>query len=267
MQSPSRIASIEPVRVRRARPLLGTIVEIEVGAEQAVSHLHAAIDAGFAAIEQVHGLMSYQDARSELSRLNRTATGEAQRADPRTLAVIQAALEFARLSGGAFDPCVLDKHATWRDVEIIDVELVRYSRPLRLDLGGIAKGFAVDMAVETLQRWELDEILVNAGGDLRVAGRQQRSITLRDPTAPLHSGHTLAVREAALATSAAYFSPSLINGCSREPYSGGNSVSVRADTCMAADALTKVVLFAEPAVAQLCLARCSARAYVLGGNT
>jgi FAD:protein FMN transferase len=269
MPSLSPAASVEHTRVRRARPLLGTLVEIEVGAERSNNDLHAAIDAAFAIIQQVHDLMSYQDARSELSRLNGTASSRAQRVDPRTFAVIEAALQFARMSEGAFDPCVPDKHATWRDVTLSDQGHVRYSRPLRLDLSGIAKGFAVDSAVEALQKLEIDEILVNAGGDLRTAGRHPHRIVLRDPAAPSRMAHTLLLRQAALATSAAYFSGSaLIDGRSREPYAGENSVSVRAATCMAADALTKIVLFADPATAERCLAKFDARTYILqGGST
>jgi FAD:protein FMN transferase len=289
MPSPSPAASLEQTRLRRARPLLGTIVEIEVCAVRTSEQLHAAIDAAFAAIEQVHALMSYHEAGSELSRLNRTAGSQAQRVDPRTFAVLQAALQFAQLSGGAFDPCVaprlealgilpsvggpVDDAATWRDVELGDGDLVRFRKPLRLDLGGIAKGFAVDQAVELLQAKGVDEILVNAGGDLRVAGTRARAIILRDPAAPARAGHNLSMQDAALATSATYFSrneigrrevSALIDGRTRRPFVGKRSVSVRAASCMSADALTKVVLLAEPHTAESCLARFNAKAYVLG---
>ncbi len=166
----------------------------------------------------------------------------------------------------------IDATATWRDIELGDGECVRFLRPLRLDLGGIAKGFAVDAAVETLQSMDIDDILVNAGGDLRIAGGQARNIMLRDPRAPARAGHTLSIHDAALATSAPYYSratledrdvTALIDGRSREPYAGGRSVSVRSDTCMSADALTKVVLFADRATSEYCLARFNAKAYVL----
>jgi thiamine biosynthesis lipoprotein len=267
-------ASTDCGRVRRARPLLGTLVEIEVSADRTMHELHAAIDAGFGAIAQVHASMSYQNSGSELSRINKCAASGAQPVSPGTYAVLRAALEFARLSNGAFEPCVAPRAATWHDVELIDGESVRFLRPLRLDLGGIAKGFAVDAAVETLKRLDIDDILVNAGGDLRIAGGMARSIVLRDPRAPARPGHTLSVQDAALATSAAYYSrtslggtpiSALIDGRSRVPYLGGRSVSVCAGNCMSADALTKIVLFAEPATAEYCLARFGATAYILGG--
>jgi FAD:protein FMN transferase len=272
MPSPSAAASVGYARVRRARPLLGTLVEIAVGAQRPTEVLHSAVDDAFGIIEQVHALMSYQEADSELSMLNRSAATDAQRVDPRTYKVLQAALRYARLSCGAFDPCVLDETATWRDIQLLDGGRVRYSKPLRVDLGGIAKGFAVDEAVERLKSAGMDEILVNAGGDLRVAGTLARSIVLRDPSAPAHLGSTLALQNAAIATSATYYSlnttqgrriSALIDGRTRESYAGGRSVSVRTSSCMSADALTKVVLFADRAVSEYCLARFNAHAYVI----
>ena len=71
MHSPLRAVEVDVTRLRRARPLLGTIVEIELIADRPPQSLHAAIDAAFAAVADVHRLMSYQDSGSELSRLNR----------------------------------------------------------------------------------------------------------------------------------------------------------------------------------------------------
>jgi thiamine biosynthesis lipoprotein len=171
------------------------------------------------------------------------------------------------------DAATTDEYANWRDIELMRGSRVRFAKPLKLDLGGIAKGFAVDLAVEVLQQLGMDEIYVNAGGDLRVEGKRQRSILLRNPAAPAQAGHRLLLQKDALATSAAYFSrimhdgiefSALIDGRTRESYAGDNSVSVRADTCLASDALTKIVLFARPSIAEACLTRFNARAYVLG---
>jgi FAD:protein FMN transferase len=255
--------------VRRARPLLGTLVEISVSAAPPVDRLHAAVDAAFAAIGEIHALMSYQDRQSEVSRLNRLAVEHPQPVDARTFRVLQAALEFARRSGGAFTPCVWprlhgEESSSWRDVDLLDGGLVGFRRPLRIDLSGIAKGFAVDAAVECLQALGLENVVVNAGGDLRVSGPQQQEVRLRNPAAPSQHAHTVLLRNAALATSAAYFAPSaLINGHSGEPYAGNSSVSVRAPTCMSADALTKVVLFADTEVAERCLLELQAEAQLL----
>jgi len=274
-----------PPGVRRARPLLGTLVEIcAVGA--APRRLNPAIDAAFARIEHVQALMSYHDPASELSRLNRAAASRPQRISAHTRTVLSAALRLAQLSEGAFDPCIGDslerwgclpdhgyarpRAGSWRDVELAARE-VRFRRPLRLDLGGIAKGYAVDLALEALREAGVREACVNAGGDLRVSGARAQRIALRHPLAPQLTGHTLLLRDAALATSAAYHSrrrlrarevSALVDPPSRRPYLGAGSVSVCAPECLTADALTKVVLFAAPQAAERVLAACGARAYV-----
>jgi thiamine biosynthesis lipoprotein len=270
--------------VRRARPLLGTRVEIVVKGRGTDTGLHTAVDAAFARIGQVHALMSYQDPDSDLSRLNRGALKGPQWVNAHTYRVCEAALQIASLSEGAFDPTVApqlescgllppselpwDRSASWRDIELSGGERVRFHRPLRLDLGGIAKGYAVDLAVSELQRFDLETVLVNAGGDLRLAGRLPQWVHIRHPQHPLRSAHMLALQNAALATSAAYFSrrgaaSALVNARSGTPYLGDRSVSVRANECMAADALTKVVLFAPESVASACLAAYAAQAYIL----
>jgi thiamine biosynthesis lipoprotein len=279
--------------IRRARPLLGTRVEIVAAADFPAAELHDAVDAAFAAIERIERLMSYHDPESELSRLNREGAVRPQRMHRDTCAVVRAALEFASLSGGAFDPCVapwleewglLPRHgaaradhaASWRDVEILAESRVRFRRPLRLDLGGIAKGYAVDQAVRALQRSGVRNMLVNAGGDLRVVGDEAETIALRSPQAPGLVVHTIVLRDAALATSSACYSrrrvagvevSALLNPGSRTPYLAAGSVSVRAADCISADALTKVVLFADPQTAEQALKACRAQALVLQADS
>jgi FAD:protein FMN transferase len=280
----------ELIEVKRARPLLGTLVEIRATAQLQASRLHAAIDAAFDRIELVHRLMSYHDPESDLSRLNRCGAGCAHSVDPHTYEVLSAALHFARLSGGAFDPCVAEQleqwgylpvassasaAASWRDIELLSGYRVRLNRPARLDLGGIAKGYAVDLAAEMLQCANVHEIVVNAGGDMRVAGERAHPVNLRHPRALTAIPSAVQLRNNALATSGAYFSrrvssrrpvSALLDPRTREPYVVNNSVSVRAPTCMTADALTKVVLFAPASIAERVLDECSAEAFVLQGE-
>jgi thiamine biosynthesis lipoprotein len=255
--------------VRRARPLLGTLVEIGATGADSFERLHAAVSAAFARIERIHALLSYQDPRSELTRLNRCAALRAQRVDPHTYRVLEAALSFAELSDGAFDPCVAA--GSWRDVELLTARRVRFRRHARLDLGGIAKGYAVDLALEALRNAGVRTACVNAGGDLRVSGTCARRIALRHPSAPGLTAHTLLLRDGAVATSAAYHSrrrqgsrevSHLLDPRTHRPLLDRRSVSVCARDCMSADALTKVVLFAAPDIAERALAACEAHAYV-----
>jgi thiamine biosynthesis lipoprotein len=286
--------------IARSRPLLGTLVEIRAGVQRRdhrqmssstaeTAQLHAAVDAAFAQIEHVHHLMSYHDPDSELARLNREAVERPQRVSLHTYAVLSAAVRIARLSEGAFDPCVgacletwgylppsrvrtESGFASWQDIELLEEQRVRFKRPLRVDLGGIAKGYAVDLATQSLQQANVQEIVVNAGGDLRVSGTRVREIVLRHPRTPGVGGTSLELESGALATSAAYFSrkrvgsgevSALLDPRSRAAYLGHESISVHAGDCITADALTKVVLFAPPAVAERVLADFDAEAFVL----
>lgn len=203
-------------KARRARPLLGTVVEISLSAPNEAA-LTRALAAGFAAVAQVHQLMSRHDPASELSRLN---AGGAIEPHPWTRAVLRAASLFSAGSGGVFDARV----GARRD----------------LDLGGIAKGFAVDRAVSALRRAGATSGIVNAGGDLRVFGEEPQLVQIRHPMHPGSVAGQLLLRNRAVATSASYFARDLFDGRNQRAVPADVSVTVGADDCMTADALTKV---------------------------
>src|SRR6266851_4389408 len=92
-------------RVRRARPLLGTFVEIEV-AGAARSEMDAAVNAAFEAVANVHRLMSFHEADSDVSRLNREAWLRPTKVEAWTYEVLEAAAELHRRSNGVFDIAV-----------------------------------------------------------------------------------------------------------------------------------------------------------------
>ena len=272
--------------IRRARPLLGTIVEIAVsGADEAT--LTRGIARAFAAVEKVHRLMSYHDPASDVGRFNEARVGEIVHVHRWTAAVVRLAQRLARETGGAFDITIAPRlaqlgylprlgpaaaretHATFRDLTVLPGATLRASRPLRIDLGGIAKGFAVDRAIAALRAAGVPSALVNAGGDLRAHGPRAWPVTIRHPERPGEMAGAIALRDAALATSATTFtrrewrghwiSP-LLDGVSRVPRADLASVSVLAPTCILADALTKAVL-AQPAAAAALLAHHRAVAF------
>ena len=90
---------------RRARPLLGTFVEIAARASDETV-LRRAIAVGFIAVAEVQRLMNLHDPASEVSRLNREAGRRKVALHRWTLAVLRAAQKFAEESGGAFDVTV-----------------------------------------------------------------------------------------------------------------------------------------------------------------
>ncbi len=182
--------------MRRARPLLGTIVEIQASGNDAVSA--RAISAGFAAIEKVHRLMSFHEPQSDVSRLNFGANRCVIKVHPWTWKVLKTAQRLSSASDGVFDITVAptlaawgflpqsgqkDPDATWRDIFLEENCGVRFARNLSIDLGGIAKGFAVDRAVEAMRRNGVRRGFVNAGGDVRVFGRNKHIVQLRHPAA------------------------------------------------------------------------------------
>src|SRR5215472_10128020 len=92
-------------KIRRARPLLGTFVEIET-AGRAEAELTAAVDAAFRVVADVHGLMSFHQGDSDVSRLNREASFRPTQVHPWTFQVLETAVELHRRSHGLFDVAV-----------------------------------------------------------------------------------------------------------------------------------------------------------------
>lgn len=276
--------------IRRSRPWLGTFVDIRVDG-LAEDMAIAAIETAFAEVAAVHRLMSFHESTSDLSRLHRDATRSAVVVDPRTYEVLAAALTFAADSQGCFDPTIaahlvqwellprpldcasVDPLATWRDIQLLGDSAVRFKRPLWLDLGGIAKGYAVDCALARLQASGASGACVNAGGDLRRFGTGPERIELRLSSAVAQAAAVVELGDAALASSvvaarhdsiAQRVRATHINARDGRPMRARRAVSVVADSCLVADALTKVVL-ADARVGKRMLRRHAATAFLVDG--
>jgi FAD:protein FMN transferase len=276
--------------IRRTLPAMGTIAEIAV-VHRDVSLAHAAIDDAFAAIRRIESLMTRFREDSEVGTINGLAGRELATVSEDTLMVIQSALHWARATAGAFDPSLA------RAVELWDLgrrtapppadQLRRYagrslyksirieqegpharvglaSSDAALDLGGIAKGYAVDMAVVALRARGIENGLVNAGGDLYALGNSPEGdgwkVGLRSPSNPERIDRTIVVSEKAVATSGDYMQyfehggrryhhlldprtaePSLARGCSRTVVTG---------SCTNADAAATALFSLDPATAE-----------------
>ena len=266
---------------------MGTLVEISAAGPSAA----AAVDAAFAVVMDVHRLMSFHEVESDVSRINMARVGEDVFVNRHTHRVLRFARRVSAACGGVFDVTVGDvlvrhgflpalpvegvrsREATWRDLVALTGNRVRWHRAGRIDLGGIAKGYAVDMAIETLQSHGVPSGLVNAGGDLRMFG-EPRPVHVRLPEAPGMLAPLGLFADCALATSAAYFSSVDSGGDLLEPLVDGErrisaarkgSATVVATKCMTADALTKVVRLA-PHLAPRVLKSFDARAIVFDGT-
>ena len=95
------------IEIRRCRPWLGTLVDI------ACQGVPDDIDRAFAAIEEVHRLMSFHDRQSDVSRMNRDAFHRSVRIHPWTWRVLKSAQEFSRRSDGVFDITVARELVKW----------------------------------------------------------------------------------------------------------------------------------------------------------
>ena len=243
---------------------------------------------GFAAIAAIHELMSFHDPRSDVSRLNREAWRRPVAVDPRTLKVLWLARRISAASAGVFDITIAtalvssgflprpagapepDAGATWRDITLQDDGRVRFRKPLWIDLGGIAKGFAVDAALLCRPRTPQSSVSINAGGDLRVAGPGATEVLLHGAGLALARLPLVALTNRALASSCgqparrwrhrAWVSPHR-HGATHRNLSTTRFVSVVAQRCAVADALTKVVL-ARGAAAAPVLRKFHAQAFV-----
>jgi thiamine biosynthesis lipoprotein len=248
--------------VERMRPLLGTFVSIRVE-HLSEAQAHHAIACGFDAIAEVHALMSFHEASSDVARLNREAWHGPVAVHPHTLAVLRHALEVSRNSNGVFDITVgaelvarrvlprpptapePDPEASWYDIELLRGGRVRFARPLWIDLGGIAKGYAVDHAIARMALGPEAQSCINAGGDLSVSGPAAEPIRLglttpkAVPVVTLHNGSLASSTGVACwgAVRGAH-----LDGKSRRAVGLRRFASVVAQSCMTADALTKVVL-------------------------
>jgi thiamine biosynthesis lipoprotein len=220
--------------VRRTIPVMGTIAEVQV-IHAETGPAEAAIDAALAELRWVERTMSRFLATSDLGRANQGASRDAVTIAPATAMVVEAALDWAAASGGRFDPALgsasvlwgvgerrtpppagavsrLAGRGLWRRIDLAsrrDGAVLRYEDPdVQLDLGGIAKGHAVDRAITALRRHGIRQALVTVGGDLYALGRAPDGgpwqVGIRDPRTPDALAGRLSVEDRAVATSGDY---------------------------------------------------------------
>lgn len=273
---------------RRAQPWLGTLVDITINDAADGRWLDRCMADAFAAIGESHRLMSFHDPLSDMSRLNRAAVDEPVEIAKETFEVLSRAVMLNSASGGIFNissasrlihwgllPALQNEPPIYDGTDtglLIDTERrVRKTRAAVFDIGGIAKGYAVDQAISVLQRAGIESACVNAGGDLRVIGSTPFQVSIRDPVTITHAAREMSISNQAIATSASYFSKrlienelvcALIDGRDGRAMTQSGSVSVVAPSCMIADALTKIVI-ASKNIRHPLLDRFHAQAFIL----
>jgi len=227
----------------RLRIGMGTTIAIHAEAYSAHESL-AGIEAAFAAIAQVEGLMHPTRTGSDLLAIHQCKLGLPVALHAWTWEVLALSWQLNQISKGAFDPCLPDSAGRFSDLEFAPPHSVIPHRPLRIDLGGVAKGYAVDRAITALRAGGCHSGLVNAGGDLAVFGDRSQPVVIRSEGA---GDSVIALENEALATSDVCNAAKPIehrgyyHGLDRREIRSG-SVSIRAAKAAIADALTKCLL-------------------------
>lgn len=274
----------EPQVTTRSREMMGTEVTISL-VDPAPEQAARAFDAAFAEFDRVNEVMNEWRADSPLSAINAAAgSGKFVEAPKDLCDVLRKSLDAAARTGGLFDPTWAGLRELWRfgtnqTGEVPGVEAVKASCPLvsyrnvelakprgskagcevrlknpgmKLGLGGVAKGWAVDRAVAALRSLGLRDFFVQAGGDLYAAGhRGERSwrVGVRDPRGTKDSYFAqLEISDAAFSTSGDYERYFIVNGKryhhiidprSCFPASASRSATILARTAVDAEFLTK----------------------------
>jgi len=261
---------------------MGTSVEITVSQTDS-RRAEEAMNAAFREVERIDLLMSHYRPESEVSQITRQAGEKETQVSPETLEVVERALYFSRLSGGAFDITIGPVFRLWdfregkipgekslqENLKKVDYRKIRVdrakslvyleSRGMELDLGAIAKGYAVDRASAVLRKGGVENFLVTAGGDLAVSGAKGKGVPwtvgIQHPRFPAELIAKLRPAQAAVATSGDYkkfFSRGgeryhhILTPSTGLPARECQSVTIIAPSAMDADALATSVFVLGP---------------------
>lgn len=244
--------------IKRCKNLLGTFVEIKVLKESPDAYL--AVEEAFKEISEIHNLMSFFNPDSQVTALNCQAYQKRISIDKRLYEVLLEAQKIYRASKGLFDVTLhhgQKSGGNFSDIELFGDLSVIFHKPTKIDLGGIAKGYAVDCAAKIIESYNIKDYIINAGGDLRVGDIAQK-ISIRNPKNLGDQICEIDLKNSSLATSAGYFSHQEVglNGLLERIYPiyqsaqkpmqyCDESFSVISENCMRADALAKIVAIAK----------------------
>jgi thiamine biosynthesis lipoprotein len=214
----------------REEAIMGTRVAVELWSEDAALATRA-MEAVIAEMRRTDALMSTYKPESQLSAVNAHAFERPVTVDPEIIEVVTRSFDFSRMSAGAFDVTyasvgyLYDYRAHRRPsgeqvaaaLPTIDYRQVQVDRErntirflrkgVRIDLGGIAKGYAVDRSIDRLRDLGIEHAMVNAGGDTRLLGDRRGKpwiVGVRDPRNEGRMVTRLPLENEAISTSGDY---------------------------------------------------------------
>jgi thiamine biosynthesis lipoprotein len=267
--------------IHKQKYVMGTVFEILAYDTPTGSAGHA-IDRAFEEIVRLDSVMSNYKRDSELSRLNRAAHFHSQAVSRDLYRVIEQSLQYSRISGGKFDISVAPLVDLWKGElrgertvsaqdemkakECVGYQKIRLLPPdqvefrstcLRIELGAIGKGYAVDRAAEVLRSQGVKRALISAGGSTVYAmgtptGQNGWSVRLRDPSqrvAPevlLKDDSVSTSEQSAPSALGATITGHIIDPQQGTPMKTSYAVSVVAPSATASDALSTTLLLLGP---------------------
>jgi thiamine biosynthesis lipoprotein len=282
------LAAALPVRadwMERTEAIMGTRCYVELWADDPVKG-NDAIDAVMTELRRIDNLMSHYKPESQLSQINQYANERPVQVDKELFDLIKLSTHYSQITEGAFDITYASVgylynypqhvHPTeeqiraalpavnWRNM-LLDEEhqTVRFEHPgMRIDLGGIGKGYAVDRGIEILKTRGVTRALVTAGGDSRIIGdRMGRPwlVAIRHPDNPNKVVTRIPLSNSAVSTSGdyeRYFDEGgvryhhIIDPHTGHPASKVRSATILAPTATQTDGMSKTafVLGAEKAL-------------------
>jgi len=269
---------------RDARPLMGTIVEISICHTEEPQAL-IVLQKAFEEMARIENMMSQYREGSEISRINAQAFGHPVKVSDELFDLLQESVKYNEITQGAFDISVGPLMKLWpfykeeivlpspqkitaalrsvgTDKSRLDAreKTVEFSQPsMALDLGGIAKGYAVDRAIKVIKAAGVKCALVNAGGDLYALGKKPDGknwrMGVQHPRELDRLVCAFDIENEAIATSGDYERFFIKDGrrychildpTTGMPATGSVSVTIRANNATQADALATGVFVLGP---------------------
>lgn len=281
--SSCKFSTIE--RIEETREMMGTYVSITVYSDEETGS--QAINAAFDRIQEIVDIASIYDENSEVSFLNKN--GYLDNPSPELLDLINISIDYYNISGGCFDITVqplldLWSGGLWQESEEVQAQKIEETLAIvgsdkivvsddriefmvdgmAVTLGGIAKGYAVDEAMEVIKEFGIKQALINAGGDMLAMGTKPGGekwlVELENPddldnaNTDIEPLPTFAFEDKAVATSGnyyRYYDPEKEVAHINDPRTGYTansciSVTIIADTCTQADTLATSVFVMGP---------------------
>ena len=223
-------ALVQAQWLERTEAIMGTRIYVQVWSEDAAKG-NAAIDAVMQDMRRVDDLMSHYKPESQLSQINERANREPVPVDKELFDLIKLSTYYSQITEGAFDITYASvgylydypKHVhpteaqiksalpavNWRNMLLDEAHhSVRFEHPgMRIDLGGIAKGYAVDRGIDILKARGIQHAVVTAGGDSRILGDHMGRpwlVAIRHPDDPSKVVTRIPLSDSAMSTSGDY---------------------------------------------------------------